>query len=95
LRRTVVTILAGLAVICAVAVVDVVLLGGDGKVRRGIVRDCLTILEDPTPCGDSDAWYRITKERPTSDGCSRGRRRSEDGDRCIAPLDPVEVKLSR
>ena len=42
-----VTILAGLAVICAVAVVDVVVLGGDGKVRRGIVRDCLTILEDP------------------------------------------------
>jgi len=20
-------------------------------------RDCLTVLEHPTPCGDSDAWY--------------------------------------
>jgi len=54
LRRTVVTILAGLAVICAVAVVDVMVL---------------------------------------SDGWSRARRRSEDGDRCLEPLDPVKVDV--
>ena len=93
MRRTLATIVAGLAILCVVAVIDVTLLGGDGKVRRGIVRDCLTILEDRTPCGDSDAWYRITKEEPTSDGCSKGRRRSEDGERCLAPLDPVEVDI--
>jgi hypothetical protein len=41
-------ILAGLAVICVVAVVDVTLLGGDGNYRRGgVARDCLTILEHP------------------------------------------------
>ena len=93
MRRTLATILTGLAILCAVAVIDVTLLGGDGKVRRGIARDCLTILEDRTPCGDSDAWYRITKEEPTSDGCAKGRRRSEDGERCLAPLDPVEVDI--
>jgi hypothetical protein len=85
--------LAGLAIITAVGVIDVTLLGGSGKVRRGVARDCLTILEDRTPCGDSDAWYRMTDEKPTSDGCSRGRRRSEDGDRCLAPLHPVKVKI--
>ena len=51
LRRSIVTILAGLAILCVAAVIDVTLLGGDGKVRRGIARDCLTILEDRTPCG--------------------------------------------
>ena len=87
------TVLAGLAVICAVAVVDVTLLGGDGKVLRGVPRDCLTILEHPTPCGDSDAWYRPTSEQPTSDGCSRGRRRSEDGTRCLALVHPIKVRV--
>jgi hypothetical protein len=95
LRRTVVTILAGLAVICAAAVIDVTLLGGEGKGRRYGPRDCLTILEKRTGCSESDAWYRITKEKPTSDGCSRDRRRSEDRERCLKPLNPVEVKLSR
>jgi hypothetical protein len=55
----------------------------------------VTIQEKRTACGDSDAWYRVTKERPTSDGCSSGRRRSEDDRFCLAPLDPVEVKISR
>ena len=89
-----VTILVGLALICAVAVVSVTLLGGDGTYRQ-YGRDCLTILEDPAYCDGSNAWYRITKEKPTSDGCSRGRRKSEDGDRCLEPLHPVEVKISR
>ena len=93
MRRTIVTILAGLAIIAAVGVIDVTLLGGDGKYRRHVARDCLTILEDRTPCGDSDAWYRPTKERPTSDGCSRGRRPSEDGKRCLTPLHPVKVEV--
>ena len=87
------TVLAGLAVICAIAVVDVTLLGGDGNVRRGVARDCLTILEHPTPCGDSDAWYRPTTERPTSDGCSRGRRRSEDRKHCLALVHPIKVRV--
>jgi len=95
LRRTVSTILAGLAVISVVAVIDVTLLGGDGKYRRHVARDCLTILEDATPCGDSDAWYRPTKDKPAAGGCSRGRRPSEDGERCLALLHPIEVKLSR
>jgi hypothetical protein len=92
LKRIVLTILAGLAVICVVAVVDVTLLGGDGKGRRG-PRDCLTIQEHRTPCGDSDAWYRPTKETPTSDGCSTGRRRSNDGKRCLEILHPVTIKF--
>jgi len=87
--------LSALALLCAVAVLSVTVLGSNGKPRRYGPRDCLTILEDRTGCADSDAWYRITKEEPTSDGCSKGRRRSEDGDRCLEPLDPVEVKLSR
>ena len=93
LRRIVISVLAGLAIIAAVGVIDVTLLGGDGKYRRGIARDCLTILERPTPCGDSDAWYRPTKEEPTTDGCSHGRRRSEDGERCLALLHPVKVDI--
>jgi hypothetical protein len=93
LRRTLVTILAGLAILCVVAVIDVTLLGGDGKYRRGVARDCLTILEDRTPCSDSDSWYRVTKEKPTSDGCSRGRRRSENRELCLRPLDPIEVDI--
>jgi hypothetical protein len=64
-------------------VIDVTLLGGTGKYRRGIgtsvsVGNCVTIQEQRTACGDEDAWYRVTKERATSDGCSTGRRRSED-----------------
>jgi hypothetical protein len=94
LRRTVLTVLAGLAVICVVAVVDVTLLGGDGKGRRG-PRDCLTIQEHRTPCGDSDAWYRPTKEKPTSDGCSRGRRPSDDRKGCLEILHPIKIDLSR
>jgi hypothetical protein len=93
LRRTVVAILAGLAVICAVAVVDVTLLGGDGKYRRGVARDCLTVLEHPTPCGDADAWYRPTTEKPTPDGCARGRRKSDDGKRCLAFVHPIKVHV--
>ena len=65
--------------ICAAAVVDVTLLGGTGAPTHG-PRDCLTIQERRTSCDRSDAWYRPTKEKPTSDGCSKGRRRSEDGE---------------
>jgi hypothetical protein len=75
-------------------VFSVTVLGSDGTVRRhGSAKDCLTILEDRTACDSSGAWYRITKEKPTSDGCSRGRRRSEDRERCLEPLDPVEVDV--
>jgi hypothetical protein len=90
LKRTVLIGLAGLAVICAVAVIDVTLLGGTGEYTRG-PRDCLTILEQRISCDREDAWYRVTKEKPTSDGCSRGRRRSEDRKRCLEPVHPVEV----
>lgn len=97
-RRTILYILLAFAALCAVAVVDVTLLGGSGKVRRGIgtsvsVGDCVTIQEKRTACGDEDAWYRVTKQRPTSDGCSTRRRRSEDGRFCLEPLDPVEVVI--
>jgi hypothetical protein len=87
--------LSALAFLCAAAVFSVTLLGSDGQPRRYGPKDCLTILEDRTACDSAAAWYRITKEAPTSDGCSRGRRRSEDGERCLEPLDPVEVKLDR
>ena len=98
MRRTVVPILAGLAILCVVAVIDVTLLGGDGKYRRGIgtsvsVGDCVTIEEKRTACGDSDAWYRVTKEKPTSDGCSRRRRRSENREFCLERLDPIDVDI--
>ena len=83
------------AALCAVAVFSVTVLGGDGTYRRYGAKDCLTILEDRTACSSSAAWYRITKEEPASDGCSRGRRKSEDGDRCLEPLDPVEVTIPR
>ena len=83
------------AALCAVAVFSVTVLGGDGTYRRYGAKDCLTILEDRTACSSSAAWYRIAKEEPTSDGCSRGRRRSEDGDLCLEPLDPVEVTIPR
>ena len=89
-----VTILAGLAVICAAAVIDVTLLGGTGAPSRG-PRDCLTIQEQRTSCDRSDAWYRVTKEKPTSDGCSRGRRRSEDGERCLSLVHPIVIEFSR
>jgi hypothetical protein len=94
-RRAVLTLLGGLAAICVVAVISVTLLGGDGTYRRygGGPKDCLTILEDRTSCSRSAAWYRITKEKPTSDGCSRGRRKSDDGDKCLEPLNPVEVDI--
>jgi hypothetical protein len=94
LRRTVLIALAGLAVICAVAVVDVTLLGGTGYLDRG-PRDCLTILEQRISCAREDAWYRVTKEKPTSDGCSRGRRRSEDRKHCLEPVHPIKVEISR
>jgi hypothetical protein len=90
----VVTILAGLAVICAAAVIDVTLLGGTGAPTHG-PRDCLTIQEQRMSCDRSDAWYRITKEKPTSDGCSRGRRRSEDGERCLSLVHPIVIEFSR
>ena len=91
-------ILLAFAALCAVAVIDVTLLGGSGKVRRGIgtsvsVGDCVTIREQRTPCGDEDAWYRVIKERPTSDGCATGRRRSVDERFCLLPVAPVEVDL--
>jgi hypothetical protein len=92
LRRTVLTILAGLAVICAVAVIDVTLLGGTGEPTRG-PRDCLTIQELRTSCDRSDAWYRPTKEKPTSDGCSKGRRRSDDGKRCLELVHPITIRF--
>jgi len=85
--------LSALALLCAVAVFSVTVLGSDGTYRRYGPRDCLTILEDRTACSSSGAWYRITKEKPTSDGCSKGRRRSEDGDHCLLPLDPVTVEI--
>ena len=97
-RRTILFILLAFAALCAVAVIDVTLLSGSGKVRRGIgtsvsVGDCVTIREQRTPCGDEDAWYRVIKERPTSDGCAAGRHRSEDGGFCLLPVYPVEVEL--
>jgi hypothetical protein len=90
--------LLAFAALCAVAVIDVTLLGGSGKHRRGIgtsvsVGDCVTIQERRTACGDQDAWYRVTREPPTSDGCSTSRRRSEDERFCLAPLDPVKVHI--
>jgi hypothetical protein len=99
-RRTILFILIAFAALCVVAVIDVTLLGGSGKVRRGIgtsvsVGDCVTIQEKRTACGDSDAWYRVSRQRPTSDGCTSPRRRSEDGRFCLMPLDPVVVDLSR
>ena len=87
--------LSALAVLCAAAVFSVTVLGSDGQPRRYGPRDCLTILEDRTACGNAAAWYRITKDEPTSDGCPRGQRESEDGERCLEPLDPVEVQISR
>ncbi|MEO8688275.1 MAG: hypothetical protein ABI611_08630 [Solirubrobacteraceae bacterium] len=97
-RRTIVFILIAFAGLCAVAVIDVTLLGGSGKYRRGTgtavsVGNCVTIQEKRTACGDSDAWYRVTKERPTSDGCSSGRRRSEDRRFCLMALTPVKVDI--
>jgi hypothetical protein len=105
LKRTVVAILAGLALICVAAVIDVTLLGGTGAPTRG-PRDCLTIQELRTSCDRSDAWYRPTKEKPTSDGCSKGRRRSDErsgderaargsGKRCLELVHPIKVDLSR
>jgi hypothetical protein len=81
-----------------VAVIDVTLLGGTGKYRRGMgtsvsVGNCVTIQEQRTACGDEDAWYRVTKERPTSDGCSTRRRRSEDKRYCLALVHPVKVDI--
>jgi hypothetical protein len=97
-RRAIRFTLLAFAALCVVAVIDVTLLGGSGKYRRGIgtsvsVGDCVTIQEKRTACGDSDAWYRVSKERPTSDGCSSPRRRSEDGRYCLMPLSPVEVDI--
>jgi hypothetical protein len=83
------------AALCAVAVFSVTVLGGDGTYRRYGAKDCLTILEDRTACSSSAAWYRITKEKPTSDGCPRRLRRSEDGELCLALVDPVEVEIPR
>jgi hypothetical protein len=105
LRRTVLAILAGLAVICVVAVIDVTLLDGTGEPTRG-PRDCLTILEQRTSCDRSSAWYRPTEEKPTSDGCSKGRRVSDErsgderaargsGKRCLALVHPIKVDISR
>ena len=99
-RRTILFILLAFAALCVVAVIDVTLLGGSGKVRRGIgtsvsVGNCVTIQEKRTACGDSDAWYRVSRQRPTSDGCTSPRRRSEDGRFCLMPLDPVEVEIAR
>ena len=74
---------------------SVTVLGSDGTYRRYGPKDCLTILEDRTACGSSGAWYRITKEEPTSDGCPKGWRRSEDGELCLALVDPIEVKIPR
>jgi len=83
-----------LAFICIAAVIDVTLLGGTGEPTRG-PRDCLTIQELRTSCDRSDAWYRPTKEKPTSDGCTKGRRPSEDGKRCLELVHPIKVDLSR
>jgi hypothetical protein len=57
------------------------------------VGNCVTIQERRTACGDEDAWYRVTEQRPTSDGCSAGRRRSEDGRFCLALRHPIKVKI--
>jgi hypothetical protein len=97
-RRTILFILIAFAALCVVAVIDVTLLGGTGEYRRGMgtsvsVGDCVTILEQRTGCGDSDAWYRVTKERPTSDGCSNGRDRSESRKLCLALVHPIKVKI--
>ena len=97
-RRAILVMLLALAALCAVAVIDVTLLGGSGKNRRGIgtsvsVGDCVTIQEKRTACGDSDAWYRVRRERPTSDGCASPQRRSEDGRYCLIPLTPVKVDI--
>jgi len=91
----VVSILLGLVLLFGAGVVYATVLGGDGTYRRYGPRDCLTILEDKTPCDSSNAWYRPTKEKPTSDGCSRGRRVSEDKDHCLELVHPIKVNLSR
>jgi hypothetical protein len=97
-RRTILFILIAFAALCVVAVIDVTLLGGTGKFRRGMgtsvsVGNCVTIQEQRTGCDESDAWYRVTKERPTSDGCAAGRRRSENREFCLALVHPIKVKI--
>ena len=72
LKRTVVAILAGLALICVAAVIDVTLLGGTGAPTRG-PRDCLTIQELRTvrplrrlvPTDEGEAHVRRLLEGPT------------------------------
>jgi len=87
--------LSALALLCAAAVFSVTVLGSDGTYRRYGPKDCLTILEARTSCDSSAAWYRIAKEEPTSDGCPKRLRRSEDGELCLALVDPIEVKIPR
>jgi hypothetical protein len=99
-RSTIRFIVIAFLAVCVVAVIDVTLLGGNGEYRRGMgtsvnVGDCVTILEQRTGCGDSDAWYRVTKERPTSDGCSNGRDRSENRRFCLALVHPIKVKIPK
>ena len=88
-----VSILVGLVLLSAAGVVYATVLGGDGTYRRYGPRDCLTILEDATPCDGANAWYRPTKDKPTSDGCPRRQRVSEDKDRCLELVHPVKVDI--
>ena len=56
-----------------------------GRNRPGV---CLTEFENRTGCSDANAYYRITEEKPTSDGCPRGQRRSMVNDLCLQPIEP-------
>ena len=49
---------------------------------------CLNRAEEDTGCSDADAYYRITEEQPTSDGCPRGQRESTVYANCLQPIEP-------
>jgi hypothetical protein len=76
-----------IAVVSILAIVNAVWIGfpEPGRNTTGV---CLTRAEDRTGCDERNAYYKIVKEKPTSEGCSGGRREDSTGQWCLQATEP-------
>jgi hypothetical protein len=76
-----------IAVVSTLAIINAVWIGfpEPGRNTPGV---CLTRAEKRTGCDEPNAYYKIVKEKPKSDGCSEGRRADATGQWCLESDEP-------